>query len=239
MLPKISTPIYTISLPSDNKTIKIRPYTVKEEKLLLTAAETQNAEFIMDTVKNVIQNCLDVNKDKVSIEKLPNIDLEYVFLQLRIKSVGETTMLGIKVPVTECSEEGCPTVPVEIDLTTVDIIKDDTFTNKIMIDDNVGVVMRYPTIEILNKIKGSENIEAMYEVVAYSIENVFDQETVYNDFTEKEIMDFITSLDTKKFAKILEFFQKLTKLQKTVTYNCPKCKMEKSITLEGFMDFFI
>lgn len=236
MLPSINVPIHAINLPSNNKEINIRPYTVQEEKILLTAAESRDPKQIILAMRQTTQNCLDVNKNKIDIEDLPDIDLQYIFLQLRVKSVSETSNVALPP---QCGEQGCPSIKVEIDLNSVEVEKSSDHTNKIMLTDNLGVVLRYPSLKIIESIKAEKEIDAVYETIASLVDFVFDQENVYKDFTKTEMIDWISKLSTSQFKKIRAFFDTQPKLVKKVDYVCEKCGKTGTFRLEGVLDFFM
>ena len=235
-LPKLNVPVYEAILPSTEKVIKYRPFLVKEEKLLLTAQES-GEEAVLPAVKQIIKNCV---QGEIDVDNMPIFDIEYVFLRLRAKSVGEEITLGLK-------PWGCPqnngelckfTTEVAINLEEIKCVKDKTHTSKIMLDDKIGIMMKYPDISQLNT-KGSEN-EMGFEVIKKCINMIFTEEETHerDSFTDKELDDFIDSLNTKQMEKIKNFFDTMPVLKHTVKYTCKTCDEEKETTLQGLQSFF-
>ena len=235
-LPKLNVPVYEAILPSTEKVIKYRPFLVKEEKLLLTAQES-GEEAVLPAVKQIIKNCV---QGEIDVDNMPIFDIEYVFLRLRAKSVGEEVTLGLK-------PWGCPqndgelckfTTEVAINLEEIKCVKDKTHTSKIMLDNKIGIMMKYPDISQLNT-KGSEN-EMGFEVIKKCINMIFTEEETHerDSFTDKELDDFIDSLNTKQMEKIKNFFDTMPVLKHTVKYTCKTCDEEKETTLQGLQSFF-
>ena len=235
-LPKLNVPVYETILPSTEKVIKYRPFLVKEEKLLFTAQES-GEEAVLPAVKQIIKNCV---QGEIDVDNLPIFDIEYVFLRLRAKSVGEEITLGLK-------PWGCPqndgelckfTTEVSVNLEEIKCVKDKTHTSKIMLDNKIGIMMKYPDISQLNT-KGSEN-EMGFEVIKKCINMIFTEEETHerDSFTDKELDDFIDSLNTKQMEKIKNFFDTMPVLKHTVKYTCKTCDEEKETTLQGLQSFF-
>ena len=235
-LPKLNVPVYEAVLPSTEKVIKYRPFLVKEEKLLLTAQES-GEEAVLPAVKQIIKNCV---QGEIDVDNLPIFDIEYVFLRLRAKSVGEEITLGL-------NPWGCPqndgelckfTTEVSVNLEEIKCVKDKTHTSKIMLDNKIGIMMKYPDISQLNT-KGSEN-EMGFEVIKKCINMIFTEEETHerDSFTDKELDDFIDSLNTKQMEKIKNFFDTMPVLKHTVKYTCKTCDEEKETTLQGLQSFF-
>ena len=235
-LPKLNVPVYETILPSTEKVIKYRPFLVKEEKLLLTAQES-GEEAVLPAVKQIIKNCV---QGEIDVDNMPIFDIEYVFLRLRAKSVGEEITLGLK-------PWGCPqndgelckfTTEVSVNLEEIKCVKDKTHTSKIMLDDKIGIMMKYPDISQLNT-KGSEN-EMGFEVIKKCINMIFTEEETHerDSFSDKELDDFIDSLNTKQMEKIKNFFDTMPVLKHTVKYTCKTCDEEKETTLQGLQSFF-
>ena len=236
-LPKLKAPIYEAILPSTEKVIKYRPFLVKEEKILLTAMEDGNDKTIANAVKQIIRNCVQGN---IKVEDLPTFDIEYLFLRLRAKSVGEKVTLGLK-------PWGCPqnngelcelTTEVEINLEEVTVIKDEKHSPKIMIDDKVGIMMSYPDISVLASEKN--NMETGMKVIKDCIRMIFTEEETHerDSFSEKELDEFFDSLNTEQFSKIKDFFDTMPQLKHTAKYKCSTCGEEKETTIQGLNSFF-
>ena len=237
-LPKLNVPVYETVLPSTEKVIKYRPFLVKEEKVLLTAMEDGKNDTIMNAVKEVLKNCI---QSKIDLDKLPTFDLEFLFLRLRAKSVGEEVTIGLK-------PWGCPqnngelcdkTTEVKVNLEEVKVIKDEKHTSKIMLDDNVGIKMRYPDISKINIDTGND-METGMKMIHQSIDMIFTSEETHerDTISEKELEDFIDSLNTEQFAKIRTFFDTMPQLKHTAKYTCSTCGEEKETTITGLNSFF-
>ena len=237
-LPKLNVPVYETVLPSTEKVIKYRPFLVKEEKVLLTAMEDGKTETIMNAVKQVLKNCI---QSKIDLDKLPTFDLEFLFLRLRAKSVGEEVTIGLK-------PWGCPqnngelcdkTTEVKVNLEEVKVIKDEKHTSKIMLDDNVGIKMRYPDISKIDSDMG-DNFETGMKMVKDSIDMIFTSEETHerDTISEKELEEFIDSLNTEQFGRIKEFFDTMPQLKHTAKYTCSTCGEEKETTITGLNSFF-
>jgi hypothetical protein len=235
-LPKLNVPVYEAVLPSTEKVIKYRPFLVKEEKLLLTAQES-GEDAVLPAVKQIIKNCV---QGEIDVDNMPIFDIEYVFLRLRAKSVGEEITLGLK-------PWGCPqndgelckfTTEVAINLEEIKCVKDKTHTSKIMLNNKIGIMMKYPDISHL-KIEGSEN-EMGFEVIKKCINMIFTEEETHerDSFTDKELDEFIDSLNTKQMEQIKNFFDTMPVLKHTVKYTCKTCDEEKETTIQGLQSFF-
>ena len=227
-LPKLNTPVYEAILPSTDKIIKFRPFLVKEEKVLLTAMEDGSQTALMNAIKTILKNCVQGNLD---VERLPLFDIEYLFLKLRSKSIGEISEIGLKCTDTECG--GVNQISINID--EIEVTKPEGHNRKIMISDDVGVMMSYPVM----KTSGITEEDGL-AIVKDCIEMIFTEEETHerDSFTSKELDEFIDSMDSKQFAKIKEFFDTMPKLQHTVNYKCEKCGEDKEITLQGLDSFF-
>ena len=227
-LPKLNTPVYEAILPSTDKVIKFRPFLVKEEKVLLTAMEDGSQTALMNAIKTILKNCVQGNLD---VERLPLFDIEYLFLKLRSKSIGEISEIGLKCTDTECGGVN----QLSINMDEIEVTKPEGHNRKIMISDDVGVMMSYPVM----KTSGITEEDGM-AIVKDCIEMIFTEEETHerDSFSSKELDEFIDSMDTKQFAKIKEFFDTMPKLQHTINYKCEKCGEDKEITLQGLDSFF-
>ena len=241
-LPKLNVPVYEAILPSTEKVIKYRPFLVKEEKILLTAMESEDDKVINDSIKQILRNCIQGNLD---LDSLPTFDIEYLFLRLRAKSVGEKITVGLRpYPCVQNEGELCKfSTEVEINLEEVKVKKNDNHTSKIMIDDNVGVKLKYPDIDLItpdgNKEKLSQ-VDLGMSVIKNCIDMIFTKETVHerDSFTEEELDEFLDSLNSEQFERIKEFFDTIPKLSHTAKYTCKTCGEEKETTIEGLNSFF-
>ena len=227
-LPKLNTPVYEAILPSTDKVIKFRPFLVKEEKVLLTAMEDGSQAALMNAIKIILKNCVQGNLD---VERLPLFDIEYLFLKLRSKSIGEISEIGLKCTDTECGGVN----QLSINMDEIEVTKPEGHNRKIMISDDVGVMMSYPVM----KTSGITEEDGL-AIVKDCIEMIFTEEETHerDSFTSKELDEFIESMDTKQFGKIKEFFDTMPKLQHTINYKCEKCGEDKEITLQGLDSFF-
>ena len=227
-LPKLNTPVYEAILPSTDKVIKFRPFLVKEEKVLLTAMEDGSQTALMNAIKIIIKNCI---QGEINVDRLPLFDIEYLFLKIRSKSIGEVSEIGLK-----CTNDGCDSVTqLSVNLDEIEVTKPEGHNRKIMISDDVGVMMSYPVM----KTEGIVEEDGM-AIVKDCIEMIFTEEETHerDSFTSKELDEFIDSMDTKQFAKIKEFFDTMPKLQHTINYKCEKCGEDKEVTLQGLDSFF-
>jgi hypothetical protein len=237
-LPKLKAPVYEAILPSTEKVIKYRPFLVKEEKILLTAMEDGDEKVIFNAVKQIIKNCIQGN---IKVEDLPTFDIEYLFLRLRAKSVGEKVTIGLKPhPCPQNEGELCNnTTEVEINLEEVKVIKSEEHSPKIMLDDKIGIVLGYPDLSLLSIKKGSDSETGM-KVIKDSIQMIFTEEETHEKgtFNEKELDDFIDSLNTEQFNKIKDFFDTMPQLKHTAKYKCSTCGEDKETTIQGLNSFF-
>ena len=231
-LPKISTPTYELVIPSTKKKIKYRPFLVKEEKVLIIAMESENTTTIANAVKEVISNC--VLTRGVKVNELATFDIEYLFLNIRAKSVGET----VKVLVT-CPDDMETQVPVEIDIESIQVQKNDDHTVDIEIDDQYKLRMKYPSLEqfVNNNFTFTEE-DDVFAMVATCVDLVYDEETAYDDFTEKEMIKFLEQFNSAQFKRIESFFDTMPKLSHTVSVTNPVTGVESDVTLEGLSSFF-
>jgi hypothetical protein len=242
MLPKIDVPVYDLKLLSTGKKVKFRPFTVKEEKLFLMAAEATDAKTVTETIKQIINNCL---LDKVDVEELPLFDIEQIFVQLRAKSVGEIVNLKYKCNNKIFNEESkeeknCNTI-VEIDVDLNEIVPKDKIKkeNKVEITENLGVVMKYPSLKVLANYEDDE--VSVLDTIVSCIDYIYDKEQVYyaKDTTKEELVEFVESMQTKDLQKLKEFFDTTPKLRKNVHFKCPKCNYEEDVLIEGLENFFV
>ena len=234
-LPKLNVPTYELVVPSTDEKVKYRPFLVKEEKILLMAMESGKTEDILQATKTIVDEC---TFNKLKLGSMPMFDVEYIFLQIRSKSVGEVSKLRVL-----CQDDGKTYADVEIDLNEIDVQVDDDHTNKIELTDEMGVIMKYPTIDSFSA-DGIGDITAsnMLDVVTTCIAQIYDKggEEVYDskDSTKKELVEFIEQLNTQQFQDVQKFYDTMPKLKHTITVKNPKTKKESNITLTGLNDFF-
>ena len=236
-LPTISTPTYELVLPSSNRKIKFRPFLVKEEKILILAMESQDTKQIANAVKNVITHCILTKGIKV--DKLSTFDIEYLFLNIRGKSVGE----DIEVMVT-CPDDGKTQVPALINIDSIKIQKSDDHDRDIKLDDQYTLRMRYPSLNefIKNNFATTTemNVDDTFDLIASCIDQVYSEEESWAsaDCTKKELSTFLEQLDSKQFKAIEKFFETMPKLSHTVKVTNPNTIKECEIVLEGLQNFF-
>lgn len=229
-LPKIVHPTYNITLPSTKKKINIRPFTVQEEKLLFMAKASDNPADILSAVKQIIRNCV---LDKVDVDKLATFDIEYLFIKLRAKSVGEVIDL-------EYTEPGSKDpIKFKINLDNVEVNFNPDHTNKILVKDDIGIIMRYPSLEEIAIINNGENEEdAAFEVLLSCIDKIFDKDSVYSDFSKKELDEFVNNLPFDAMQKLKNFFETMPVVKHVVKLK-NKQGEEKTIELKGISSFFL
>ena len=233
-LPQITTPEFTTILPSTGERLSFGPFLVKEEKILLMAQEGKDKNEIQRAVINILEECI---KTPITIEDLPLFDIEWLFIQLRSKSVGEVIDLKIKhVENKECLHLN----PIEVNLEELEMTKDPKHTNIINITDDIGVTMRYPSLKLVGD-KNPEGLDstAVFNLICDCVLNVFDKDQVYNDFTKEEIDKFVGDLDQKQLLKFMDFFKTMPKVEHTIKYKCEKCGQDVEHKLNGLVDFFI
>lgn len=238
-LPKPTTPTYELILPSTEKTIKYRPFLVKEEKILLLALETKDTKVITNAIKQILKECI-ITKG-IKVEELPTFDIEYIFLNVRGKSVGE----GIDLIVT-CEDDGETQVPVTIFIDEIQVQKNPEHSTDIKLDDNLVLRMKYPSLDRFIKdnfdfsMDDASMLDKSFDIVTSCMDMVFNQEDTWSakDCTKKELIEFIEGLNSQQFKKIDTFFQTMPKLSHTFTVVNPKTKKENEVTLEGLTSFF-
>ena len=234
-LPKLTTPTYELEIPSTDEKVKFRPFLVKEEKILMMAMESKSEADITQAVKDIVTEC---TFDKVKIDNMPMFDVEYIFLQIRSKSVGEVSKLKLL-----CPDDKETYVDVEVNLNDVNVHVSEEHTNKIELDNEMGIIMKYPTIDSFSE-TGIKDINPsnMLDVISTCILQIYEKkgEKTYDpkDQTKKELTDFIEQLNTKQFREVQKFFETMPKLKHEIKVNNPKTKKESTITLTGLNDFF-
>lgn len=235
-LPMSSTPVYNLEIPSTGKQITFRPFLIKEEKALLIAQQSESAKVMMDTLKKVIADC--VREKDVDVNQLATFDLEYIFAQLRARSVGEVVDLIVKCDT--CEDEKAA-VNVKIDISSITVYRSPGHSNKIELFDGVGVVMKYPSMELVDKLSdAADNIDTLFDIVIQSIDYIYTAEEIFysKDQTQQDILDFLNNLTSDQFEKIQKFFESMPKLKKDIEYTCPVCNTHHKKVLEGIGSFF-
>tara|TARA_R100001460_G_scaffold18016_7_gene38310 strand:+ start:276 stop:989 length:714 start_codon:yes stop_codon:yes gene_type:complete len=234
-LPKLNTPTYELEVPSTDEKIKYRPFLVKEEKILLMAMESKDNAQIINAVKDIVSSC---TFEKLNVATMPMFDMEYIFLNIRAKSVGEVSKLKIL-----CPDDKKTYASVELDLTKVEVQVGDDHTNKIELTDDMGMIMTYPTIDSFLE-SGIEAVNAnnMLDVIGSCVLQIYEDkgEKVYQakDQTKKELTEFIESMNSSQFKKLQSFFDTMPKLTHTIKVKNPKTKKTSDVKLTGLNDFF-
>lgn len=236
-LPKISTPTYQLELPSTGKTVKYRPFLVREEKLLVIALESEDTTQITTAIKDVIKNC--IQSRGVEVETLPTFDIEFLFLNIRAKSVGEEIEVNII-----CPDDEITTVPVTINVDDIQVQKDKAHTNKIKIDDSLMMEMKYPSLDQFIKsnfdFTDGNQMEQSFDLISSCVDKIYNEEEAWDssDVTKSEIIEFLEQMNSSQFKEIEKFFETMPKLAHTIKVKNPTTKVTNSVTLEGLSSFF-
>ena len=238
-LPKIATPQYTLDLPSTGKSIKYRPFLVKEEKILILALESEDVKQITSAIKQILKDCI-ITKG-IKVEELPTFDIEYIFLNVRAKSVGEAIEL-----IVTCSDDGTTEVPVKVYIDEIQVQKDPNHSTDINLGDGLVLRMKYPSLNefIKNNFDFSSNdvssIEKSFDIVSSCIDMVFNADECWAaaDCTKKELNDWIETLTSQQFQEVEKFFNTMPKLSHTFKVTNPNTEKESEVTLEGLTSFF-
>jgi hypothetical protein len=244
MLPKIDVPIYETTLISNGMKIKFRPFLVKEQKLFLMASQSDDSKDMIDAIKQVIRNCV---LTEIDVDSLPTFDLENLFIQLRARSVNEIVNLSYncnnKVTNDKNEEKACGNlVSFDINLLELQAERSPNHTNKIAITDKLGIVMKYPTFNMMEKVDVENNdLSQILEIIVSCIDYIYDEDNLYyaKDATKEELTEFVESMKQTDLEKIQEFFTSLPKLKKDIHFHCDKCGYEENITVEGIQNFFV
>ena len=241
-LPKVSTPTYELTVPSSGEKVSYRPFLVKEEKTLLMAAEDQNVSTITKAMRDIIFSCTE---GEVDLKTLAPYDIEYIFLQLRGKSIGDVIKLKLKKPESvECEESGCPgSEEIEVNIDDIKIDTSGMLDSKIELTETIGIKLGYPQLETVQKyvVKGGGmSADGIFKMINDCIEYIWEGEEIYKakDSTKKELTDFIESLNSIQFTKIRDFFESMPRLQHEITWTCSKCNKSAPLLLEGIDSFF-
>ena len=231
--PVLNNPNYEMELPSTGEKIEYRPFLVKEQKILMMAMESEDVTAQSKAVVDIIKNCTfgAINN---KVETLPTFDIEYMFLRIRSKSVGETVELTIT-----CQDDGETKVPVNVNLEDINVVKTEGHDTTIMITDKIGLTMRYPTMKQLMSYDMSKitTMEGTFKVINDCLENVFDENEVYEEMNSKELQEFIEQMTTEQFQKVSEFFNTMPKLKHTLKVKNPNTGVENEVVLEGMQSF--
>ena len=236
-LPKIATPTYELELPSTEKTVNYRPFLVKEEKLLVLALESEDTKQITTAIKAVLKSC--VLTKGIKVEHLPTFDIEYLFLHIRGKSVGEEIEVNITCPDDEKTQ-----VPITLDLDDIKVQKNDKHNNQIKLDDNLMMELKYPSLDqfIKNNFDFDEKnqMEQSFDLIGTCIDKIYNEEEVWAtaDCTKKEVKEFLESMNSSQFKQIEKFFETMPKLKHTIKVTNPNTKVKSEVVLEGLASFF-
>ena len=237
MLPKLDVPIFELKLVSTGKVVKYRPFLVKEQKLLLMATQSDDEKETVNSIRQVIKNCLI---DELNVDTLPAFDLEYLFLNIRCKSVNEVVEVRYRCNNT-VDEKACNNLEkFDINLTEVKPTISPDHSKQIMLRDDLGMMMKYPTFEMLYEINGKSEEEIVFEILPKCIDYIFDNDKKYpvKDTPAEELNEFLDNLQQKDMEKIQKFFSTIPRLKTEVKFQCKKCKYEEDITVEGLQSFF-
>ena len=232
-LPKLNTPTHQLELPSTGEKIKYRPFLVKEQKLLMFAQESDDEDAIADTILNIIESCTE---GKIDTKTLPVFDIEYIFLQLRAKSVGETANIKVK-----CPDDDSTYVDKTIKLDEIHVQMTAGHTNIVQLTDSIKMVLTYPIMADMKGVDFNDGVSGTFNLISKCINEIHDGETIHNkvDMTDQELGEFIDTLDTKQFENIMEFFNTMPKLRHIISVTNPKTKKKGEVVLEGLDSFLV
>ena len=238
-LPTVATPTYELKLPSSNKKIKYRPFLVKEEKVLIIALESKSQTEITNAVKDVLKQCI-LTKD-VNIDALPTFDIEYIFLNIRSKSIGEAINVRIK-----CPDDGETEVPVTVYVDEIKVVKSKEHKTDIVLDDNMTLRMKYPSINQFIETNfdmdedPKESVNKTFKIISECIDQIYTQEDAWDakDYTSKERVEFVEQLNSKQYKEVEKFFSTMPKLSHKIQVTNPNTKKKNTVVLEGLADFF-
>lgn len=238
-LPMMNAPTYTMVVPSSGVTVKFRPFLVKEEKSLLIAQQSEDVKVMVETLKNIIKSCV---LDKLDADKLATFDLEYMFTQIRAKSVGEIVELIFPCDEDHGEENEKARTKVSIDLTSLTVEKKPEHTSKIELFGDVGVTMKYPTIDVMKRLEGldTDDFDKIFSVIAESIDYIYQGDEIYYAKEQKhdELVQFLNNLTSEQFIKVQNFFATMPRIKKEIEYTCPVCGKHHKKSLEGLQSFF-
>ena len=231
-LPKLAIPEYELTLPVSGKTVSYRPFLVKEEKLLYLAMESQDQKEMIKAVKTIIKNCTNL---KGKVEDLATFEIEYIFLRIRSKAVGEVSEFKITAP-----DDDDTKITVQVPLEQVGVVIPDGHESKIQLNEEVGVVMRYPSLDVFvsQNMADEPNLDDIFTLAASCIEQVYDSDEVYDSFSQKEALEFLEDLNSEQFQMIQKFFETMPKLSYTMEVYNPNTKVKSDVVLEGLASFF-
>ena len=231
-LPKLDTPTFQLELPSNQQVIKYRPFLVKEQKILMMAQDADNKEDTYNMLSDIVDGC---TFNSVDIKTMPIFDFEYLFLKIRCKSVGESVELNLL-----CSDDNKTRVPVTINLDEVDVQVEENHNNVVGVDDNIKIIMRYPTVNDIKSVGEAETLNNIMKLLKVCIQEVHEGDTIHSmiDVSDEELDDFIDSLSTEIFEKIGQFFNTMPKLTHVEEVENPKTKVTSEVVIQGLDNFF-
>ena len=238
-LPTVATPTYELKLPSSNKKIKYRPFLVKEEKVLIIALESKSQTEITNAVKDVLKQCI-LTKD-VNVDSLPTFDIEYIFLNIRAKSIGEAIKVRVK-----CPDDPKTEIPVTIYVDEIKVVKSKEHKTDIVLDDNMTLRMKYPSINQFIETNfdtnedPKESVNKTFKIISECIDQIYTQEDAWDakDYTSKERVEFVEQLNSKQYKEVEKFFSTMPKLSHKIQITNPNTKKKSTVVLEGLADFF-
>lgn len=235
-LPKSLVPTYEMTLPSSGQVIEYRPFLVKDEKVLLMAMEGNDVKEMIKALKQLIETC---SLTKIDVNKLSLIDLEYFFIKVRSKSVDNISKLSYRCKNTVEEKECGNIVNINVNLDNIEVTKSKDYTDIIMLTSEIGLKMKMPNVQSLNHFNTQEaSFDEQMNVIASSVDSIFDKDNVYNDFSLKEIVEYLGNLTQKQFTEIKNFFDNLPKIKHEVPFHCNKCGHKEVLVLEGIQSFF-
>ena len=243
MLPKLEVPTYDFKMISNGKTIKFRPFLVKEQKLLLMANQSEDMKETLNSIKQIVKNCVI---DDIDVDEIPTFDLEYLFLNLRARSVNDVVNLSYKCNniITKENGEDTPCNSIEkFDINLLDIkpILNPEHNKKIELNSKLGIMMKYPTFETLANLQNTSDADNLIELLIECIDYIYDENQIYKskDSSKEELIEFIDNLQQKDMEKVQRFFDTVPKLTHEITFKCKKCEYEEKIPIEGLQNFFL
>lgn len=237
MLPVNTSPTYNLVVPSTKETVKYRPFLVREEKALMLAQQSEDQDVMVDTLKGIIASCV---LSKIDVDKLATFDIEYIFTQIRAKSVGEISQIVFKCD--QCEGNDKAVVQVNIDLTQLAVDFPEGHTKKIPLFGEVGVMMKYPTFDVIKQAQhvDKNDVNSAFQLIIDCIDYIYTADEIHKpeDYSKQELRDFLENLTSEQFNSIQTFFNTMPKIRKNVEYDCPECGKHHKAVVEGIESFF-
>ena len=238
-LPFNTTPTYNVTIPSTQENVKFRPFLVKEEKALLIAQHSEDQVVMIDTLKNIIKSC---TLDKLNPDTLATFDIEYLFTQIRAKSVGENVDLLFPCDIDHGEDNEKARVKISFDLTKINVEIPEGHSKKIELFDDVGVIMKYPSINVIKQLENvnMDDVETVFNIISSSIDIIYNGSELFHtkEQNKKDVVEFLENLTSNQFNKIQKFFETMPRLRQSVKYTCPVCSLEHNKVMEGLDSFF-